>query len=119
MLDADTPNESRERLKKNATLLLTALGWLAVSGLLLYAYFMLQDLLNMLLALTSWYQSSKEALRQGCLIVSGLIFLSFIVISGELHGKYAGQARSFWLFGVTLVGIFTLWLARWAVILSN
>jgi hypothetical protein len=119
MLDADPNAESGARLQTIALKTLSALGWIVTSALLAYAFFVIQDIANMLTGMTNWYDSTREAIRQAALVITGIVILSAIVLSGEYHAKHAGTSKSFTLIGVIIGIVFALWLARTAIILTN
>jgi hypothetical protein len=119
MLDTDSNAESQPRFALAALKALSAISWIAGSLLLAYAFFVIQDIANMLIAMTDWYRSSREALRQALMLISGIAILSAIVLSGEYHNKYTGTSKSFWLIGIIVGIVFALWVARMTIILLN
>jgi hypothetical protein len=94
--------ESNTRLKSGATKVLAVLLWLATLGLGLTAIYASRDLIALIMVGMGGGFRDAELFAPWMVLILGVVYLVFVVVTTEYHRKAAGTPGSWRLFGWSL-----------------
>jgi len=93
---------AQPNMRKVATTSLAVFLWLVTVGLGLAAILAIRDLISLIFVGLGGSLETIEAFAQCLVIILGLVFLTFVISTGEYHYKRIGQPKSWRLFGWTI-----------------